>query len=127
MKNKVVELKIRKIMFEKNINQSKLADLLGVTKSVVSSWFIGTRNPTTDSIERIAKALGVSAAYLLDDSDDGQKNFVDNSGTIGYIGNNSGQISQVVNDVELLKQKNKTLELEIELMKTRLEKLEKKK
>ncbi len=127
MKNKVVELKIRKIMFEKNINQSKLADLLGVTKSVVSSWFIGTRNPTTDSIERIAKALGVSAAYLLDDSDDGQKNFVDNSGTIGYIGNNSGQISQVVNDVELLKQKNKTLELEIELMKTRLEKLETKK
>ena len=122
MKDKFVEKKIRRIMFEKNLNQSDLAKKMGVTRSVVSSWFMGTRNPTVDTMERFAKALGVPVSFLMED--DGQKNFVDNSGTIGNIGNNSGKISQVVNDVELLKQKNKTLELEIELMKTRLEKLE---
>ena len=126
MKSKCIENKIKRAMFEKGINQSDLAKKLGITRAVVSNWFTSNRNLSMANMEKIAKALGVSAAYLLDDSDDGQKNFVDNSGTIGYIGNNSGQISQVVNDVELLKQKNKTLELEIELMKTRLEKLEKK-
>lgn len=69
MKNKILFLKIKKLMIAKNINQSDLAKELGITRGVVSGWFRGVRNPKKETIERISKVLKVPLSQLLIDDE----------------------------------------------------------
>lgn len=124
MKSKSIENRIKRAMFEKGINQSDLARKLGITRGVVSNWFTSNRNLSLPNMEKIAKALGVPVSFLMEDV--GQKNFVENSGTIGNIGDGQGKVSLSARQ-DLLDEKIKRFELEFELIKNRLEKLENKK
>lgn len=69
MQNKKLFLKIKNLMIEKKINQSDLAKELGITRSVVSGWFRGVRNPKKETIERIANVLKVPLSQLLIDEE----------------------------------------------------------
>lgn len=69
--NKIGE-KIRQAIKEAGLTQQKLADKLGTTNPVVNVWVTGKRNPTTASIQKIAKATGKPYAYFV--SENGGKN-----------------------------------------------------
>lgn len=69
MSDKKLLLRIKKLMEEKNINQSDLAKELDITRGVVSGWFRGVRNPKKETIERIAKVLKVPVSQLLFDEE----------------------------------------------------------
>ena len=112
---------LKRLLLEKGITQQDLAKKLKVTKSYVSIYLNGKQDPKPATVYKIAKALEVQPAFFYDD---GQSNFIDNSGTIGAIGNNNSSNIHM-NNSEFLQEKTKRLELEIEILKNRIEKLEK--
>jgi transcriptional regulator with XRE-family HTH domain len=48
------------------LTQMQLGNLVGVENSVVSRWERAERDPQLESIAALARALGVSAAALVD-------------------------------------------------------------
>lgn len=56
---------LRKAMFLKGWRQADLCRAVGTTDGQVSSWYNGKYRPNGETMEKIAKALGVSVAYLL--------------------------------------------------------------
>lgn len=50
------------------MSQKELANIVGVTAPAVTMWESGVRFPRGKALGRLAKALGVSQSYLLDDS-----------------------------------------------------------
>jgi transcriptional regulator with XRE-family HTH domain len=52
------------------INQTAIADLAGVEKSHVTHWKAGRIRPYLDQVMAIAKGLGVSMDYLLQEEQD---------------------------------------------------------
>ena len=104
---------LKKLLLEKGLTQKELADKLKVTKSFVSIYFNGKQEPKPATIHKIAKALNVPPSYFIDE---GQKNFVENSGTIGAIGNNNSvNMEEKIKDHEI-----RLLKLENELLKKKL-------
>jgi transcriptional regulator with XRE-family HTH domain len=55
-------------MEELGINQSELADELRVTKSYISQLLAGRMTPGLDVVDRVAKALKISASAILQES-----------------------------------------------------------
>lgn len=51
------------------MSQKELASIVGVTAPAVTMWESGVRFPRGKALSRLAKALGVSQSYLLDDSE----------------------------------------------------------
>ena len=47
------------------LTQQQLADIVGVSKSTVAGYELGSREPDSLKIHKIAKALNVSGDYLL--------------------------------------------------------------
>lgn len=60
--------KIKKAMKEAGLTQQKLADKLGITNPVVNAWINGKRNPTVNTIKRIAKATEKPFSFFLEES-----------------------------------------------------------
>lgn len=63
-----------RMVFAKNLNrlmenrkQIDVANDLGVSPSVLSSWCVGARMPRMDKIERLAQYFGVNKSDLLED------------------------------------------------------------
>lgn len=52
-------------MDERGMNAVQLASLTGLSSGAISRYLAGDRQPTVYSIQQIAKALGVSADYLV--------------------------------------------------------------
>jgi len=57
--------KVREIRLQKKMSQGDVAKILGVHRSYISGIERGTRNPSLITIEKIAKALGVSKDVLV--------------------------------------------------------------
>lgn len=53
----------------KNMSQQTLADLLFVSRDLVSKWENGTRTPDYPTVERIAVIFGVSPDTIIDKND----------------------------------------------------------
>ncbi|MBI4239985.1 helix-turn-helix transcriptional regulator [Candidatus Uhrbacteria bacterium] len=53
------------IRLRMNMSQGDVARALGVDRGYISNIENGQRNPTLDTIEKIAKALGVSVGEML--------------------------------------------------------------
>ena len=56
---------LKDIMIEYNLNQSQLAEKIGVKQSQISEWLKGKSKPGYDNLKNICLALGISANYLL--------------------------------------------------------------
>jgi transcriptional regulator with XRE-family HTH domain len=58
---------LRQVRLAHGISQEALADLAGLHRTYVGSVERGERNISIDNIERLALALGVAPASLLED------------------------------------------------------------
>jgi transcriptional regulator with XRE-family HTH domain len=58
---------LRKIRLEKKISQEGLADLAKLHRTYVSSVERGERNVTIETVDKLAKALGISMSRLMPD------------------------------------------------------------
>jgi len=56
---------MKKIRVRKHMSQGDICRALGVDRAYISTIESGRQNPTLSTIERIAKALGVSVDELL--------------------------------------------------------------
>ena len=60
---------IRELRNQRGLTQTELASMLGVSKSVISSYENGVHLPPYDILVRISSLFGVSCDYLLGVSD----------------------------------------------------------
>ena len=58
--------KLKALRTGRKISQKKLAEQLGVAKSVVSFYESGERFPSYDVLKKIARIFNVTTDYLLD-------------------------------------------------------------
>ena len=58
---------LRKNMEARNINQSELAKIAGVSPATVSDWLNAKKYPRIDKIEIIAKHFGIKKSDLIED------------------------------------------------------------
>ena len=56
---------LKTLRLRKNMTQAKLANKLGLTKSVISAYETGLRLPSYDILIHIARIYNVSTDYLL--------------------------------------------------------------
>lgn len=56
---------MRRLREERGLSQEAFADLSGLHRTYLSGIERGTRNPTLSVVDRLAKALRVTAADLL--------------------------------------------------------------
>lgn len=61
--------RLRKARLNKGIGSVELGKMLNVGNSSVSRWEAGAREPSLDTISRIADILGVNVAYLVGEDD----------------------------------------------------------
>ena len=64
---KIFSRNLSRICAEKGITQTDLAKALGISKSTISSWFVGERLPRMGKVEMLAEYLGVFKTDLLED------------------------------------------------------------
>lgn len=57
--------RLKTLRIKKKLTQQKLADLLGLTKSVISAYENGLRYPAYDVLIKIARIFKVSTDFLL--------------------------------------------------------------
>jgi transcriptional regulator with XRE-family HTH domain len=62
---RVLAANLRRLRLARDLSQDELADSAGVRQALVSAIEVGTANPTLDSLERIAVALGGTVGDLL--------------------------------------------------------------
>lgn len=62
--------RFREVITNKDITQTELSKITGITQSSISDWLNGKYLPKQDKIDILAKALGVSPAYLMGWEDD---------------------------------------------------------
>ena len=56
---------IKQIMLDNDLNQQKLADILGVNQTTVSQWLLGKKKPNYDSIRLIYEKFGIEPNALF--------------------------------------------------------------
>ncbi|HYQ79909.1 MAG TPA: helix-turn-helix transcriptional regulator [Anaeromyxobacteraceae bacterium] len=56
---------VRRLRARKKLSQKSLADRVGISVSYVSMLERGQRSPPLETVEKMARALGVSPASLL--------------------------------------------------------------
>ncbi len=56
---------VRRLRARKRLSQKALADRVGISVSYVSMLERGQRSPPLETVEKMARALGVSPASLL--------------------------------------------------------------
>lgn len=57
--------RLNQAMYDRDMNASQLAKLVGMERKTVYSWQWGDSMPNSLILARICKVLGVSADYLL--------------------------------------------------------------
>ncbi len=72
-KDKIIN-KIEQIMSHRKINQTKLAELAGLTNRSVGRWLSGEIIPSENSLKKIANAHNISLRWLCDENYKGPMN-----------------------------------------------------
>lgn len=63
-----IDKKIKELRVQRRLTQTQLAQMLGVSKSVVSSYENSIHLPPYDILLRLSSIFGVSCDYLLNNS-----------------------------------------------------------
>jgi len=58
--------RIRRARTELRLSQEELANRVGVRQSAISAFETGEKTPRIETLQRLAVALGISTAVLLD-------------------------------------------------------------
>lgn len=66
----IFKKKLRYFAQIRGLSQVEIAKALGITPSTVSSWFLGTRYPRVDMMQRLADLLDVHMRELTTDDKD---------------------------------------------------------
>ena len=62
--------KLKRLLEEKNVTQTKLAEMLDCRQSIISRWIKGiSANPKKETIDKLANALNVPPTYFLEEID----------------------------------------------------------
>ena len=70
--------RIKELRKTQSINQEKLSQLLGVSRSTVSMWEINKSEPDTQMLIKISNILNCSLDYLLEKSENKKNPHADN-------------------------------------------------
>lgn len=65
--------RIHELRKAQKISQAKLAHILNVHQTTVSSWEIGTKSPDNDMLKKLADLFGVTMEYMLGYSEKPQR------------------------------------------------------
>lgn len=67
MENEIIQFgkKLREVRLKKKLSQGDVAKILGVHRSYISGLERGARNPSLLTVQKVAKALGVTADKLI--------------------------------------------------------------
>lgn len=90
--------RIKALREQKDLTQTELAKLLGITRSSVNAWEMGISTPSTQYIVELAQIFKVSTDYLL---------CINNSATVSVAGLDEKDVQLVHALIEHLKKKNK--------------------
>ena len=60
--------RLRQIRQQQNKSQKSIEVVTGIPQTTISGWETGISEPQVTDLKKLAAALGVSAADLLDDS-----------------------------------------------------------
>lgn len=90
--------RIKALREQKDLTQTELAKLLGITRSSVNAWEMGISTPSTQYIVELAQIFKVSTDYLL---------CINNSATVSVAGLDEKDVQLVHALIEHLKTKNK--------------------
>ena len=102
--------KIKIAMLKKGLNQTQMANKLGITNQAFSKWLSDCPNPKLETLKRVAKILGVSGMYFFENSG----NIADNNSTINVNSTSENmRLTLLEKDLQILKQKVEILELKL--------------
>lgn len=65
LKEKIIGKRIKECREDVDLSQKELAELIDVTPSAVNQYEKGEKIPSTETLLKLAKALGVATDYLL--------------------------------------------------------------
>ncbi|WP_019199723.1 helix-turn-helix domain-containing protein [Afipia birgiae] len=63
---RVLARNLRRLRLERALSQDDLATEAGLRQALISAIEVGTANPTLESLDRLASALGIDLAALFD-------------------------------------------------------------
>ena len=63
--SKEIGSRLQKLLYEKNMSQRELSEIIGGMDVTVSRYVRGERVPKADIVTRIAKVLGTTTDYIL--------------------------------------------------------------
>ena len=66
----IVVERIRDLMQEEGLNQSKLAEKIGVKQNTISAWLLGKKEPSIRSLWLLADYFNVDIDFIV-----GRKNY----------------------------------------------------
>lgn len=61
----IVAERIKELMTEENLNQTRLAEKIGVKQNTVSAWVLGKKEPNIKSLWALADFFQVDIDYLV--------------------------------------------------------------
>lgn len=89
--------RIRTLRLEKQMTQSELAKMLGITRSSVNAWEMGLSVPSTQYIIEMARMFNVSTDYIMD---------VDKYAAISIVGLDDEEVKIVHTIIEHFRNKS---------------------
>lgn len=89
--------KLKHLRLQKDMTQAALAEILGVTKSVVSAYENGIRMPSYDILVSISRIFKVSTDYLLG---------IEKSNVLDLSGLTSEEVKSIQSLVHAIKSRN---------------------
>lgn len=108
--------KIKIAMAEVGLNQTSLAEKLGVKPNTISQWLSGTNSPKLETLKKVARATGKNINYFFDSS-------TNVKGDSNIVGKNIKVSSDVKKDIVLLSTQIELLSAKIKIIETEVEKL----
>lgn len=72
--------RLKSLRLQNHLTQEQLAQKLGLTKSVISAYETGSRQPSYDVLVRLSRIFKVTTDYLLNVAPQNQNQMIDLSG-----------------------------------------------
>ena len=65
----MIKNNIKKLRRSQELSQSRLAEIIGVNRNLISAWELGKATPTEENVNDLSEYFGVCPAYVLGKSE----------------------------------------------------------